>query len=389
MIREIGRGAYGRAILSKCLDDGSLKVLKEIDMSRAGRHQREGIGRELRILKSMQHSNIIAYHTHHFDNGKLYISMEYADGGDFYAKIQSQPSKLPEAQIIDWFCQMCLAVKYIHDRKIVHRDIKPSNFFLTRNGIVKLGDFGLSALLPFTTALLASSVGTPHYLSPELCRGSKYDSKSDIWALGCVLYEMCALRRAFDGVSMKHLMLRIQLGKAPRLPTRYSGELRTMHSMMLAKDPHKRPTINQLLSLPALRYKAVALLGKTQARHELAHSVFHGFAACRSPEGFAAPVVVLDADDADDSDRIEFCGRTLVLPRLGAQASHQARAEALRVFIEELIGVHRFSEIYTALTENDIDMTNRQIVSAADQWIAQLILRLIACEEVISRANSE
>jgi hypothetical protein len=115
--------------------------------------------------------------------------------------------------------------------------------------------------------------------------------------------------------------------------------------------------------------------------------VFHGVPACRSPEKFAAPIVILGPDPADQSDTIDFCGRTLVFPSVGPQTSLQIKAETLRVFIEELIGVPRFRDIYMALTEDDIEWTNLQIVSAADQWVSQLILRLIAWEEVLSSAN--
>jgi NIMA (never in mitosis gene a)-related kinase len=408
MIREIGRGGYGRAILSECLDDHTLKVLKEVNLSDVTRIRKEALAREVRALKCLHHSNIIGYDSHHFEDGKLYIAMEYADDGDLRAHIRARKGeKFSEEIIVDWFVQMCLALKYIHNRKIVHRDIKPENIFLTKAGIVKLGDFGLAAFLPFTNALLETSVGTPYYLSPELTQGSKYNHKSDIWALGCVLFEMCTLERAFSGISVRQITAAIQSGKNPRLPRSFSRELRVLFSMLLAHDPSKRPTADQILTIPYLRYKAVALLGRTQARAELCHTVFHGVPAGEGApeapncirllsdlrqlgrdirEGLEAPPEPENAPP--QSDAISFMGRELILPRLGAEASNASRAEALRAFIEGLAGTFRLRELHRALSESDADGIRAHVRTASDRCIAQLVLRLIACEEAIAAANA-
>ena len=93
---------------------------------------------------------------------------------------------------------MCLALRYIHERKILHRDIKPANIFKTKSGIIKFGDFGVSKLLQSTLAKASTEIGTPLYLSPEIVKGEKYDKPTDIWSLGVTLYEICALKRPFD-----------------------------------------------------------------------------------------------------------------------------------------------------------------------------------------------
>ena len=98
-------------------------------------------------------------------------------------------------------------MKHVHDRKILHRDIKCQNVFVCKNGCIKLGDFGIARVLRNTMEVAKSMVGTPYYLSPEIIEGRPYSFKSDIWSLGVMLYEMCALRPPFEGSSMHYLSL--------------------------------------------------------------------------------------------------------------------------------------------------------------------------------------
>ena len=126
--------------------------------------------------------------------------MEYADGGDLQGKVKKMKQKkeatgskscyIPEEEILRIFTQICLAIKHLHDRKILHRDLKSQNIFLTKQGIVKLGDFGISKVLSHTKENVKTIVGTPYYLSPEIVENKPYNHKSDIWSLGILLYEM-------------------------------------------------------------------------------------------------------------------------------------------------------------------------------------------------------
>ncbi len=99
---------------------------------------------------------------------------------------------------MNWFIQMALGLSYLHGRKILHRDIKTNNIFLTASRVVKIGDFGVSKELTSTGEMADTVIGTPCYMSPEILSDQKYDAKSDVWALGCVLYELCTLKHAFD-----------------------------------------------------------------------------------------------------------------------------------------------------------------------------------------------
>jgi NIMA (never in mitosis gene a)-related kinase len=128
--------------------------------------------------------------------------MEYADGGDLSGTIKkyiAEKKKIDEDSIWIWFLQIVSAIKHIHSKKILHRDIKSQNIFLTKRGEVKLGDFGISKVLENTMDYAKTSLGTPYFLSPEICSGNKYNFKTDIWMLGCVLYELTCLKKPFEG----------------------------------------------------------------------------------------------------------------------------------------------------------------------------------------------
>ena len=122
--------------------------------------------------------------------------MENADDGDLLNKIQEKQKShenFSEEEVLNIFTQISLALKHSHDRKILHRDLKSANIFLSKGGTVKLGDFGVAGVIEHTKSKKDTQIGTPLYMSPEMLNDEKYDSKSDIWSLGVLLYEMCAL----------------------------------------------------------------------------------------------------------------------------------------------------------------------------------------------------
>ncbi|KAM8808191.1 serine/threonine-protein kinase Nek1 [Eudromia elegans] len=274
-VQKIGEGSFGKAILVKAKENGQQYVIKEINISKMSNKEREESRREVAVLANMKHPNIVLYRESFEENGCLYIVMDYCEGGDLFKKINAQKGILfSEDQILDWFVQICLALKHIHDRKILHRDIKSQNIFLTKDGTVQLGDFGIARVLNSTVELARTCIGTPYYLSPEICQNKPYNNKSDIWALGCVLYEMCTLKHAFEAGNMKNLVLKIISGSFPPVSMHYSYDLRNLLSQLFKMNPRDRPSVNSILEKNFIAKRIEKFLTPQLIAEEFSHKMF-------------------------------------------------------------------------------------------------------------------
>ncbi|XP_055077269.1 serine/threonine-protein kinase Nek1 [Periophthalmus magnuspinnatus] len=275
-VKKIGEGSFGKAILVKSKEDGHQYVIKEINISGMSSKERQESRKEVAVLANMSHPNIVQYKESFEEGGCLYIVMDYCEGGDLFKRINSQKGLLfSEAQILDWFVQICLALKHIHDRKILHRDIKSQNIFLKKDGTVQLGDFGIARVLNSTVELARTCIGTPYYLSPEICENKPYNNKSDIWALGCVLYEMCTLKHAFEAGNMKNLVLKIIRGSYPPVSVHYSLELRSLLGQLFKRNPRERPSVSIILDKPFLSSRIERFLTPQIIAQEFHHTFIH------------------------------------------------------------------------------------------------------------------
>jgi NIMA (never in mitosis gene a)-related kinase 1/4/5 len=178
------------------------------------------LNNEIKILQTLDHPNIIKYYESFVYKNHLCIVTEYAESGDLQRKIKDAKSTggFAKHQILDWFCQLALAIGHIHSKNILHRDLKPKNILLTKFNQIKIGDFGISKMLENTFDMAKTATGTPYYLSPEVCLGQRYDHKSDMWMLGCILYELCTLRRPFEGESLNLVLNKITKAAYKPLP---------------------------------------------------------------------------------------------------------------------------------------------------------------------------
>uniref|UniRef100_A0A8C3WP93 non-specific serine/threonine protein kinase n=1 Tax=Catagonus wagneri TaxID=51154 RepID=A0A8C3WP93_9CETA len=279
-VQKIGEGSFGKAILVKSTEDDRQYVIKEINISRMSNKEREESRREVAVLANMKHPNIVQYRESFEENGSLYIVMDYCEGGDLFKRINAQKGILfQEDQILDWFVQICLALKHVHDRKILHRDIKSQNIFLTKDGTVQLGDFGIARVLNSTVELARTCIGTPYYLSPEICENKPYNNKSDIWALGCVLYEMCTLKHAFEAGNMKNLVLKIISGSFPPVSLHYSYDLRSLLSQLFKRNPRDRPSVNSILEKGFIAKRIEKFLSPQLIAEEFCLKTFPKFGA--------------------------------------------------------------------------------------------------------------
>ncbi|XP_074641765.1 serine/threonine-protein kinase Nek8-like [Tubulanus polymorphus] len=250
-IRVIGRGAYGTVYLTKRIHDGKLVIVKQIPVEQMTKDERQAALNEVKVLSMLSHPNIIEYYENYLEDKALMIVMEYAQGGTLFEYIQQRNGNLMEEEdILKFFVQMLLSLHHVHSKQILHRDLKTQNILLDKKkAVVKIGDFGISKVLS-SKSKAYTVVGTPCYISPELCEGKPYNQKSDIWALGCVLYEIASLKRAFEAANLPALVLKIMRGTFAPISEHYSEELRSLILSMLHLDPNKRPNINQIMAQP-------------------------------------------------------------------------------------------------------------------------------------------
>lgn len=182
--------------------------------------------------------------------------MEFCEFGDLayhVTKKKKQNGMFTETEIMNWFVQLCLALDNIHSKKILHRDIKSQNVFLTKENTVKLGDFGISKVLESTADHAMTVQGTPYYMSPEVCQNLPYTYQSDIWALGCILYELCSLKRAFHAENLLGLVFKIVQDKQDPIPDFYSEGLKELINCLLTKDAKDRPRIIEIIRRPFVK----------------------------------------------------------------------------------------------------------------------------------------
>ncbi|XP_039209220.1 serine/threonine-protein kinase Nek3 isoform X2 [Crotalus tigris] len=204
VLMELGEGSFGRVLLVQHKSTRQKYAMKEIRLPKSVSNIEKSWNESI-ILAKLNHPNIVMYANSFEADGHLHIVMEYCDGGDLLQKIKLQKGKLfPEDTILKWFAQMCLGINHIHEKRILHRDIKSKNVFLTQNGKIKLGDFGSAVLLKSPMAFACSYVGTPYYVPPEIWENVPYNNKSDIWSLGCVLYELCTLKHPMFKMNPKY-----------------------------------------------------------------------------------------------------------------------------------------------------------------------------------------
>ncbi|KAJ8306380.1 hypothetical protein KUTeg_016925 [Tegillarca granosa] len=197
-------------------------IIKQIPVEQMTKEERQAALNEVKVLSMLSHPNIIQYYENFLEDKALMI----------------------------FLAQMLLSIQHVHSKQILHRDLKTQNILLDRKReVVKIGDFGISKVLS-SKSKAYTVVGTPCYISPELCEGKPYNQKSDIWALGCVLYELASLKRAFEAANLPALILKIMRGTFAPISEIYSEDLRTLILSMLHLDPNRRPHINQIMAQP-------------------------------------------------------------------------------------------------------------------------------------------
>lgn len=276
-VRVIGKGSFGVVTQIVRKSDGKALVWKEVNYGAMSEKEKQLIVSEVNILRELRHPHIVRYLDRVIDKAatKIYIVMEYCEGGDLsqYIKRKKREGSYIEENFI-WhiFTHIFLALKDCHRhregntiRPILHRDIKPGNIFLDANNNAKLGDFGLAKELSSESRFAQTNVGTPYYMSPEMVNEMTYDERSDIWALGCLLYEMATLAPPFDATNQLALAKKINAGKFARIPSQYSEGLFQVIRWMLHRQRSRRPRIEDLERVPQLQQRLRAYAAANSA----------------------------------------------------------------------------------------------------------------------------
>lgn len=262
-ICDIGAGSFGRVAKIERKSDGKLLAWKEINYGTMSEKEKQLIVSEVNILRELRHPNIVRYYDRVIDkrSTQLYIITEYCEGGDLLGLIRTlkaERKQIEEDRIWDYFAQLILALRNCHRHKqgtvtkpILHRDIKPANIFLdASHKTVKLGDFGLARELGSSEGFANTNVGTPFYMSPELINEQRYNESSDIWALGCLLYELAAFKPPFSASNQLALAMRINSGAFERIPGCYSEDLHRAIKWMLRVQHDRRPRVEDFDRIP-------------------------------------------------------------------------------------------------------------------------------------------
>ena len=255
IISKLGEGAYSTVYKVMRIVDKKIYALKKVKLLNLSDKEKENALNEVRILASVKSNFVVSYKEAFFDekDRTLCIVMEFADNGDLYQKITEHKKRslfFEESTIWRIFIQLVKGLKALHDLNILHRDLKSANVFLYSNGEAKIGDLNVSKVT--RGGLGTTQTGTPYYASPEVWSDFPYDNKSDIWSLGCVLYEMITLRPPFRANNMEGLYKKVTKGQYSKIPDIFSNDLYQMVQFLLQVNPKLRPNCDQILNHPIL-----------------------------------------------------------------------------------------------------------------------------------------
>ncbi|KAH7815568.1 putative plant dual-specificity MAP kinase kinase family domain protein [Monocercomonoides exilis] len=266
---KIGKGVSGDVIKVFHIPTQTFRICKRIPTSFINHPDQRK--KEVHILQRMKSPFVVQYLEHFYDENYTYIIMEHCQNGDLRHLLEAHKKKqsyFEEIDVLKCFVHALLALEFVHRNQVIHRDVKPENLLFSKD-FLKLGDFGFSIQLQQPTDKATSLVGSPWYDSPEKILGKPYSSKTDIWSLGVLMYEMVSLQYPFPANVQFDIMDKIVTKPAPPFPDdslpqpRYSRRLKDLISLMLTKDPALRPSAAELLFDPFI-VNAIAQMNITQ-----------------------------------------------------------------------------------------------------------------------------
>ena len=265
ILQILGKGSYGFVAKIRSLKNKKIYAMKQIDLSKVGSDkERQLCKQEISLLEQLNHPNINKYYKTIFKNNCLYIIMEFMDNGDISGFINAHKKfKKPvrEEEVWNILLQCMNALSYIHKKKIIHRDIKPANLFMTNDKIIKIGDFGVSAKMESLKTSVKSGeneftgtiVGTPIFMSPEMLNNDDYDQKTDVYSMGCAIFEICYWQPPRKTLQSEFGFI-FKDNPITENKNYYSKQLNDIISLMIEINPNKRKSAEEICQLVRNEY---------------------------------------------------------------------------------------------------------------------------------------
>ncbi|CAH1414739.1 unnamed protein product [Lactuca virosa] len=264
---EIGKGAYGRVYKGLDLENGDFVAIKQVSLENIAQEDLNIIMQEIDLLKNLNHKNIVKYLGSLKTKTHLHIILEYVENGSLANIIK--PNKFgpfPESLVAVYIAQVLEGLVYLHEQGVIHRDIKGANILTTKEGLVKLADFGVATKLTEADVNTHSVVGTPYWMAPEVIEMSGVCAASDIWSVGCTVIELLTCVPPYYDLQPMPALFRIVQDENPPIPDSLSPGITDFLRQCFKKDARLRPDAKTLLSHPWIQNSRRVVL-QSSLRH--------------------------------------------------------------------------------------------------------------------------
>jgi serine/threonine protein kinase len=279
ILQKIGKGGYGFIAKVKSKRNREIYAMKMIDLTKLKDPKEKELSlNEIKLIQGLNSPHIINYYHNFLDNNKLYIIMDFMNNGDLKGFIEANKEMnkiIPEEEIVELFYQCMAGLYYCHKNNIIHRDIKPANLFMTDTKDIKIGDFGISAQKRKKGEANTLTIGTPQFMAPEMFNNTGYDSKIDVYAMGCTFHAICyfCLPREIvtisDAFGVRGEIRDIPINRFSNVNF-YSNDIKNLIYRMIDRNPVTRPSSEQVFN------DIKALYNKTHKQNSSIASAYNG-----------------------------------------------------------------------------------------------------------------
>ncbi|CAN4090277.1 unnamed protein product [Withania somnifera] len=309
---EIGKGAYGRVYKGLDLENGDFVAIKQVSLENIAQEDLNIIMQEIDLLKNLNHKNIVKYLGSLKTKTHLFIILEYVENGSLANIVK--PNKFgpfPESLVAVYISQVLEGLVYLHEQGVIHRDIKGANILTTKEGLVKLADFGVATKLTEADVNTHSVVGTPYWMAPEVIEMSGVCAASDIWSVGCTVIELLTCVPPYYDLQPMPALFRIVQDDHPPIPDSLTPSITDFLRQCFKKDARQRPDAKTLLSHPWIQNSRRALQSSLRHSGSIRNIEEDGSAITEaSNEGDKG------AAGSSSSDKAKESGTTLASPEV-------------------------------------------------------------------------